>query len=405
MRVFACFLFLLLSTLQVKAQSVVNNNNTANKAITPDTLKVKVLPAENAPALEIEEIEVKAKQSDEKSKRATTTSGWMDEPATTTGDTQIQQTQNSYYFSNFQSNYLQTKNNPAQRSPTMPAQKQMNESARYFNRVMPGSFEANFLTYRAGNYDLKFLPELNKAAELQPQNTEVQLEQGLAGVILNDMEQVDAISVQLVKEGYFSNGVMSYSRDLVQSIPENSSLLVHGTSELLPVVYERNTLKRNDLQVISLDLLQSEQYRQQLTGLGYQLPESSVIDTAYTQSFCELNTHKNLFLSMSFPKTYLQPLSQDLVVYGLSFGYKTSGTDAYNWNLNLYKFVWNKEQLGQSQDRRSDALSANYLPCLVNLQKQFEWYNRTSDQEAITLLIQQIAARSQKMRQLKSITH
>lgn len=404
MRVFTCFLFLVLNTLQVKAQNVLNNTN--NKTVTPDTVKVITPPGKSAePTLETEEIETKAGRVNEKRKRATTTSGWMDEPATTTSDTQIQANQNTYYFSNFQSNYLQTKNNPIQRSPSAPAQKQMNEAVGYFNQVMPGSFEANFLTYRAGNYDLRFLPELNKASELQPQNTDVQLEQGLAGIILNDMEQVDSISLKLVKEGYFSNGVMSYSRDLVQSIPENSSLLVHGTSELLPVVYERNTLKRNDLQVISLDLLQSEQYQQQLSGLGYQLPSSTIVDTAYTQSFCELNAHKNLFLSMSFPKAYLQPLSQDLVVYGLSFGYKPSGTDAYNWNLNLYKFVWNKEQLGQSQDQRSDALSANYLPCLVNLQKQFELYNRTSDREAITLLIQQIAARSQKMRQLKSITH
>lgn len=335
-----------------------------------------------------------------KATKAPIQSKLQDEPST--ADSQ-NQSQASFYYSNFQTALSQSKNNLYQRTPTPQIQQKLDASSNYFNTNLPNGFEANFMTYKAGNYDQQNYSHLETAINLQPNNNEVQVEYGLANYIQTNNEVVDSMTTCLTNSGYFTAGVLQYASDIVQSVPTDGTLLIHGTTDLLPVNQAKTKLGRTDLEIISLDLLQSEQYQMQLAGLGYQLPESNIIDTAYVKSFCLLNENKQIFLSMGFPKYYLEPIQKDLTVLGLTMGYKITGLDVYNWNLNLYRFVWNRQQLAQVQDLRSNTLSANYLPALMNLQKQFEWYNRTKDYQEISALIEAIGLRANKTKAIKSI--
>lgn len=388
---------LLLSLVFFCFVSLFAQSNNTNQAPVNDTLQKK---KELAPAPG-NEVAIPASNSVKlKSSKSLIDSKLRDEPAS--ADSQVQ-SQASYFINNFQTVSIQSKNNVYQRSPSEANQKKLDASANYFKSTFPSGFEANFMTYRAGNYDQSNYSNLESALKLQPNNSEVQVEFGLANFIQNNNEIVDSITTCLVDKGYFSEGIMNYTADMIQSIPTNSTLIVHGTADLLPLIKAKSNFGRSDLQIIGLDLLQSEQYQMELTGMGYVIPENKIIDTAYVRNFCELNQGKNLFLGMGFPKTYLEGIQADLTVIGLSLGYKINGLDAYNWNLNLYRFVWNTKQLGINQDLRSNTLSSNYLPALMNLQKQFEWYKRNKDYEEITALINAIGLRSKKTKTIQSI--
>ena len=123
----------------------------------------------------------------------------------------------------------------------------------------------------------------------------------------------------MIAQNKITGGLLTYAADLVNSVPSNGTLLLHGYTELIPVNYEKNTLGRTDLELISVDLMQSPDYQASLESRGYVMPNSTFIDTTFVQTFCALNVSKNIYLSMSFPKEYFQGISSSLNTAGLTF--------------------------------------------------------------------------------------
>lgn len=399
MRYTFVLLFVVLGFLDASAQSTVE---TPSKNLIPDTIQSKKMEA--APIPETESLE-EMKRATPQAKKAKFAESNSATPQTNSTDSETLSTnKTAFYYQTFQNNYSASKTQNFQRTPTPSMQSKMEESAIFFQNTFPGSFEANFFGYRASNYNLEKINQLETASKLQPENNDVRTELVLANVIINDNEQVDSLTQKLIDSGKYTVGELNYSTDLINSIPENSTLVVHGITELIPTVYTRNQMNRYDLQIISIDLMQSSQYRTSIEGLGYYIPKQTVVDTNFFVNFVQNNTQKNLFISMSFPKSYFQSIAPDLVVYGLSFGYQVMGYDPFNWNLNVYNQLWDKELLQKKQDARSDQLAANYLPCLMNLEKQFGLLNRLNHQIEVQQLILRIAERSQRTKQLNQIS-
>lgn len=397
MRLFFVVLFYVFGTLALHAQQGLNNTTPV-----PDSVKsVPAIPSsaeskDEAPATKATTVSSKKSKLDDLNSV---------EKTNALKETETLSSQKNQYATSFQGNLKASKMQSFQRTPTPGMQTQMQEATTFFQTINPEGYEANLFYYQEGNYNLDRISSLEAAAKLQPENNEVRTELLLANVILNNNEQADSLAKKLIESGKYSSGELVYSADLINSIPENSTLLVHGTTELIPAIYTRNQLKRYDLNIISIDLLQSPQYQLNVTNQGFNIPETSAIDTNFVKQFIIQNEQRNLFISMSFPRPYLQPIVSELVVYGLSFGYRIQGIDPFNWNLNVYNQLWNKQTLSQKQENRSDQLAANYLPCLLNLEKQFALLNRTADQQAVHALIQEIAVRAQRTKQMNQISH
>ncbi|MCC6701953.1 MAG: hypothetical protein IT221_10545, partial [Fluviicola sp.] len=144
--------------------------------------------------------------------------------------------------------------------------------------------------------------------------------------------------------------------------------------------------------IISIDLMQSESYRQSLINQGFQLPTSSIIDTAYFREFCTLNKYRNLQLSMTIPKEYLQVMSSDLFPIGLTFGLNEELIDTYSWNNHLWHDVWDQAQL---LNATSTFMLNNYLPTLISLKKQYELMELVEEAAAVNKVIVAIASKTQ----------
>jgi hypothetical protein len=133
------------------------------------------------------------------------------------------------------------------------------------------------------------------------------------------------------------------------------------------------------------------------------LPVSSLIDVAYLTEFCALNATKKLSVSLTVPKEYLVPNQQHMFVTGLVMEYHAEGcTGIFERNEQL----WNRElsakitTIGREKAR---SLSANYLPMLFLLRREYQARNQQDDVQKIDAAIDQIAVQCGKYEQVQSI--
>ncbi len=141
--------------------------------------------------------------------------------------------------------------------------------------------------------------------------------------------------------------------------------------------------------MISLDFLQSADYRLLLQNKGFKIPNQNTVDVAYLKSFCALNANKNLYLSMTIPKEYFEPIQNNIFVSGLLFEYNTKSNQAtvYHWLDNLWYEKMNKRVLNNYNSTMSYSLGMNYLPMLIYLQ---EYHKLDDDQTKYNQLTEEI---------------
>lgn len=396
------FLILILQAAISGSAQNYNNNNT-NSPATGNTKNLTNQQDTTKPASpSLEEIQLSTKKSKTYRSVPNPKFGEEAEKADKDSNSSIQQLKSAKY--QFETNYSNSRHQLTRRSASQEEVLNMKQGAQIYATMLPGSFEKHFYTYLLSKYNPKQFPELQLAANLQPTNTEVQQELAVYGVAVNDQKLTDSVAVQMIAQNKISGGLLSYATDMVNSVPENGTLLLHGYTELIPVNYEKNNLGRADIQLISVDLMQSPDYQASLTAKGFVMPSSAFVDTSFVQTFCALNNSKNLFLSMSFPKEYFQGITSALNPVGLTFAYGQAATLDYNArNIELVETKWKKYELGIGKDPQSDALSANYLPALLSVSRLYEEYNKTEEAKEIDHIIMSVATRARKTGQLSKI--
>lgn len=405
MRPIIVLVSLLFCTLFSEAQSQENNlfntnsNTNGNKNYQPAVAKDTTLS-------EMEEFKIESKKAKEKRTFRTVSEpsfgNKAEEADKDSNESAQQQLKGAKY--QFESNYSNSRHQLSRRSASPEEVFNMKQGAKIYSEMLPGSFEKHFYTYLLSKYDPKQFPELQQAAKLEPNKTEVQQELAVYGVAVNNKELADSVTLEMIAQNKISGGLLSYAEDMVNSVPANGTLLLHGYTELIPVNYEINTLGRTDIQLVSVDLMQSANYQSSLTDQGFVMPNSTFVDTTFVQNFCALNSSKNIYLSMSFPKEYLQGISSSLTTVGLTFAYDQAARLDYNaWNISLVETKWKKYELGIGKDQQSDALSANYLPALISVARLYEEYNKTDSAKEINHIIMGVATRARKTGQLSKI--
>ena len=398
------YIFLILILHAAISGNAQNYNNNTNSPATNNTNKTLINQQDTAAPVSphLEEIQISTKKN--KTYRAVPNPkfGEEAEKADKDSNSSIQQLKSAKY--QFETNYSNSRHQLTRRSASQEEVLNMKQGAQIYATMLPGSFEKHFYTYLLSKYNPKQFPELQQAATLEPEKTEVQQELAVYGVAVNDQQLADSVALEMIAQNKISGGLLSYATDMVNSVPENGTLLLHGYTELIPVNYEKNNLGRADIQLISVDLMQSPEYQASLTAKGYVMPKSAFVDTSFVQTFCALNTSKNLFLSMSFPKEYFQGITSALNPVGLTFAYGQGATLDYNArNIALVETKWKKYELGIGKDPQSDALSANYLPALLSVSRLYEEYNKTEEAKEIDQIIMSVATRARKTGQLSKI--
>lgn len=276
-----------------------------------------------------------------------------------------------HVFSAFSLVRQNSKSNKFQRTPLAAEQAEMDSKVKQLELISPNSWEYQLAFYSAGNYNLDRSPSLEKAYQMNPENLEVQKQY----VSLKYMNG-DTLSAQNMLSTMSLNEVISleaerYTSDVLTSCSMNSTLITHGFEDTYGALFNQfSHQQRMDVNVISLDFLQSPQYRKALEEKGYVLPKSTKIDVGYLSQFCYLNSEKELFLSVTIPRNYLDPLSKKLFPVGLTFQYvDVPPEDLPNRQENLWFYQLNKYGLNEWEERSKFAM--NYMPLLMYLEAKY----------------------------------
>ena len=267
-------------------------------------------------------------------------------------------------------------NQPSSRSADIPLQEKMDEDVRLLKDEDPNSFEYNLYYYISGNYNVDRETELSKAEELAPLDPTVLSQCVGNAMVKNDSAGTINYLEKLQVNNLLSEEVISYAKDLLLSAAEDQVLITHGFFDSYGVAYQQYINKfHSELTTISLDLMQSESYRYHLAKQGFLLPKSNTINTSYLASFCNLNSDKNIALSMTLPREYLSPIKEFLFPIGLVFEYrqnnKLSKDDLVLRNEKLWNQTLEKRNMNQFQSTESNNLSSNYLPMLLFLKAEY----------------------------------
>jgi hypothetical protein len=290
------------------------------------------------------------------------------------------------------------------RTPTLEQQAEMNTAIDYYKLNAPESFEYHYFTYIAGNYNLDLIMHLEKAKELKPTNSDVIVQMAAYHTIISDTNASSKELSQLVQMGKIEADVLTYDNALLNSVSTNGILLTHGFDDAYGSFYlQQNNNVRNDVKIVSLDLMQSKVYRDSLQKDGFQIPSSQVVDVQFFQDFCAQNQSKNLNLSMTFPKPYLQPQINQLEVQGLVYVFKDPSKSMATENQKIWKTFSLSKSFENVNTEKGKQLTANYLPMLFYLRDLYEKQNKKNEIPPIDKAIEKIGIQTNKLKQIQTI--
>ncbi len=290
------------------------------------------------------------------------------------------------------------------RTPTLEQQAEMNTAIDYYKLNAPESFEYHYFTYIAGNYNLDFIMHLEKAKELKPTNSDVIVQMAAYHTIISDTSASTKELSQLVQMGKIEADVLTYDNALLNSVSTNGVLLTHGFDDAYGSFYlQQNNNVRNDVKIVSLDLMQSKVYRDSLKKDGFQIPNSQVVDVQFFQDFCAQNQSKNLNLSLTFPKPYLQPQINQLEVQGLVYVFKDPSKNMASENQKIWKTLSLSKSFENVNTEKGKQLTANYLPMLFYLRDLYEKQNKKNEIPPIDKAIEKIGIQTNKLKQIQTI--
>jgi len=392
MRSFITVLFTFFSLLGLTQaeNGVINNSNMNSNSVESESLEEESLQLDTVAVLEkakeVEELKSdqrKLKKSAAKKElKQAESKGYMDEspsapvPAreqNAPGSTSIE-TSSEYrsVSSEFSYSKKQASVQRTQRSPSVNQQVQMNQAVDYFESNSPNSFEFHYFKYVSGNYDVDLVTHLQEAENIRPDNADVQVQLAAYNMIKRNNDSAIGYLDKLKTAGRLTDNVLHYAEDILLSVPENGVLITHGFDDSYATWYKQNNSEvRMDVQIVSLDFMQSEHYRQLLKEDGYKIPESKVIDLNFLKSFCEMNETKNISISLTTPKEYFKPLQNNLYITGLVFEYHEVEFNNFERNDDLWNTTLKKHLVDNATDEKSKQLSSNYLPMLLQLRKVY----------------------------------
>lgn len=291
---------------------------------------------------------------------------------------------------NYLSNYTAFNQQRNQRSLTEGQKEVMVDLLRNLASSYPESFESYFFYYLNGQNDLSRSKALLKAKEMNPKDESLQKEMMTYYVLLNKKDETRKALLDLSQNKVYPSSTEAYGEDLINSAPINSTLITHGKEDSYAALYAQNVKReREDVQILSLEWLNSPQYRSKLKLEGWVLPASEFINTAYLEELCALNSHKKIAISLTLPKEYLLPIIDKLYISGLVFEYKEIPTDMTVRNEELWYKELNKELISTL----SNDLVNNYLPMIFQLRKVYESNGEADKVEQLDEIIKEITTR------------
>jgi hypothetical protein len=256
-----------------------------------------------------------------------------------------------------------------QKSPTSQQVQKLNYELIKIKNANQNAFEYYLYNYKIGNYDFDRIEDLKMAAKLQPNHPEVLKSLSAYYYIQGDSESLKQQLSKMYSAKHFSSQLSGFAVDVLKSMPENTILITHGEDDTYPLLIEQFVHKtRQDVRVISLDHLQSADFRDKLKKDGLIVPTGNTINTNFFKELISQNSEK-IVIATSIPQSYLSTVSNSINVEGLGFGV-SSNSKTKSQQKRLVKLYDDHINMALNQKIKSggyNKLLGNYLPLLFEI--------------------------------------
>lgn len=389
--------FLICSVLTMSSFAQAVTNSAVPQQETPAApAQIEPVEEEQEESKSLEEISIQSKKKAEKSSGAVIRSAASEDILV---EDQKGVRQEQFMLSRQSASYQRT-----QRTPSVEQQQIMDDAVTYFEQRSPESFEYHYFKYLSGNHDVSLRSHLLEAEVLRPENSDVHIQLVAMKMIESDKESAKDYLQKLSSSGRLPNSSVSYAEDVLNSCPEGTVLLSHAFEDTYSLWYQQLVNgTRNDVKIISLDLLQSEAYRTKLKAEGYAVPDLDIIGIAFAEAFLRMNSNKTTALAMTIPKEYFTSLLPDLFVQGLTFAYDPLGKLTMN-NVDLWNNALQKHLLTKAKDDKGKQLSANYLPVMLSVREHYVSEGNTEQVEVLDQEIAKIVVQSKKQTEFSKLS-
>lgn len=256
-----------------------------------------------------------------------------------------------------------------QKTPTSQQVQKLNYELIKIENANQNAFEYYLYNYKIGNYDFDKIDDLKMAAKLQPNHPEVLKSLSAYYYIQENKELLKQQLVKMHSGKHFSSELSGFAEDVLKSMPENAVLITHGEDDTYPLLIEQYVNKtRQDVKIISLDHLQSEDFRNKLKKEGLAIPTGRKVNTAFFKDVVSQNPG-NIVVATTVPKSYLNTISNTIIVEGLGFKMsENSKTKSQQKKLvMLYEQQINKTLNQKINSGGYRNLLGNYLPFLFEI--------------------------------------
>ncbi|PKR80264.1 hypothetical protein CW751_10440 [Brumimicrobium salinarum] len=321
----------------------------------------------------------------------------FDSQALSVRQIEFQENVNAFYSGINAINYSSTR-----KTPTSQQKQQLNKQLKTIEKIDSESFEYHLFKYKLGNYDFSKINHLKKAAELKPHHQEVLKEFSAFSYINGNERQLRKYLKLYSQFNYKQDEFYVMARNVLLSMPKNTYLITHGENDTYPILIEQKIKNiRPDVEIISLDHLQSEDFREKLKKQGFKMPKKLIIDTAFFDVFMHLNKTKNIVVAPSVPRSYIEK-GEEITSMGLGFALFSNPQKDYN--RMLYEQTMRKQITEHINNSRENApIMSNYLPFLLKVRNEYNERNDIESLQEIEHLILEIARLSNKQNQVNRL--
>jgi len=167
----------------------------------------------------------------------------------------------NYYYAN----RLLLRFNPEEKKSEEEKSAVFNEIARQMEQNVPDSYEYNMVKWLIGGSDQRYLPYLEKAAELAaPDRTEHLDGMINTGEIQRNIIMRDRYSKQKFDAGEVSPGMLYYNYNTLIGLEPDAILITAGDNDTYPAFVLQSLGIRKDVHVVNAALIQIDEYRDKL---------------------------------------------------------------------------------------------------------------------------------------------
>ena len=276
------------------------------------------------------------------------------------------------------------------------------ESEKMLNE---GSHAYNMMQYWVKGRNLEEAQYLLNAYNINPNESESYDELMEYAAWKNDENFAEEIAIKIKAANKYASDIYQYSKDLLQSLPEDAVLITNGEIETICTkVLQLTEGTSNGIKVIRKDWLEESRYSEQaLRDIGLAISNRKTDNRPLIQNLIESNPNKSFYLSLTLTKTDLIQFQDKLYLIGLAYQYSNHSIDNLPQIESNWETIYDKRGLSdKSSSYYGSKLLSNYLLSGIKLYFYLEENKKKNKAKAIKDKLYKIALLSGQSERIKA---